>query len=168
MRKTAREGKKWVLQRGPRPVHRGPFGFHEHLSGFCCEPSLGPQVLTRSGSGVCVCACLLGGFSRVQLFETPWVITCQSPLIMGSSRQECWSGLPCPPPGDLPHPGMEPVVLMSPALAGKFFTTRATWQVHSGLIPIFQKPHFEKDCQRDLKTRNLCTGWKMINRCLFP
>ena len=118
VRKTAREGKKWVLQRGPRPVHRGPFGFHEHLSGFCCEPSLGPQVLTRSGSGVCVCACLLGGFSRVQLFETPWVITCQSPLIMGSSRQECWSGLPCPPPGDLPHPGMEPASLMSPALAG--------------------------------------------------
>ena len=44
---------------------------------------------------------------------------------MGFSRQEYWSGLPCPPPGDLPNPGMEPVSLMSPALASGFFTTRA-------------------------------------------
>jgi len=42
---------------------------------------------------------------------------------MGFSRQEYWSGLLCPPPGDLPHPGIEPRSLMSPALAGGFFTT---------------------------------------------
>ena len=42
---------------------------------------------------------------------------------MGFPRQEYWSGLPFPPPGDLPHPGIEPVSLMSPALAGRFFTT---------------------------------------------
>ena len=42
---------------------------------------------------------------------------------MGFSRQEYWSGLPCPPPGDLPNPGTEPTSLMSPALAGRFLTT---------------------------------------------
>ena len=46
---------------------------------------------------------------------------------MGFSRQEYWSGLPCPLPGDLPDLGIKPVSLMSPALAGEFFTTRATW-----------------------------------------
>ena len=47
---------------------------------------------------------------------------------MGFSRQEYWSRLPCPPPGDLPDPGIEPMSLMSPALAGGFFTTSATWE----------------------------------------
>ena len=50
---------------------------------------------------------------------------------MGFSRQEYWSGLLCPPPGDLPDPGIECVSLMSPALAGGFFTTSATWEVLS-------------------------------------
>ena len=47
---------------------------------------------------------------------------------MGFSRDEYWSGLPCPPPGDLPNPGIEPESLMFPALAGRFFTTSATWE----------------------------------------
>ena len=47
---------------------------------------------------------------------------------MGFSRQELWSGLPCPPPGDLPDPEMEPESLMSPALTGGFFITGATWE----------------------------------------
>ena len=47
---------------------------------------------------------------------------------MGFSRQEYWSGLPCPPPGDLPNPGIEPMSLTSPALAGEFFTTNVTWE----------------------------------------
>ena len=51
--------------------------------------------------------------SRVQLFVTPWTINYQAPLTMGFSRQECWIGLPFPPPGDLPNPGIE---LRSPAL----------------------------------------------------
>ena len=49
---------------------------------------------------------------------------------MGLSKQEYWSGLPWPPPGDLPDPGIEPTSLMSPALAGRFFTTSATWEAH--------------------------------------
>ena len=48
------------------------------------------------------------------------------------TRQEHWSGWPCPPPGDLPNPGTEPVSLTSPALAGGFFTTSATWEAPAG------------------------------------
>ena len=59
---------------------------------------------------------------------TPWTAAHQAPLYMGFSRQEYWSGLPCPPPGDLPNPGMDPMSLMSAELAGGFFTTRATWE----------------------------------------
>ena len=50
------------------------------------------------------------------------------PLSMGFFRQEYWSGLPCLPLGDLPDPEVEPVSLVSPALAGGFFTTGATWE----------------------------------------
>ena len=52
----------------------------------------------------------------------------QPPLSTGVSQQEYWSGLPCPPPGDFPKPGIEPMSLMSPELAGGFFTTSATWE----------------------------------------
>ena len=56
----------------------------------------------------------------MQLFVTPWSVAQQAPLSMGFLRQEFWSGLPFPSPGDLPDPGIEPVC---PALAGRFFTT---------------------------------------------
>ena len=72
-------------------------------------------------------ACVLCHLSRVQLFATRWTIACQAPLSMGFSRQEYWSGLPCPSPGDLPDPGIEPTSLRSPLLAGGFFTTSTTW-----------------------------------------
>ena len=58
--------------------------------------------------------------SHVGLFATPWTVAHQAPLSMGFSRQEYWSGLPFPSPGDLLDPGIEP---MSPALAGRFFAT---------------------------------------------
>ena len=57
-----------------------------------------------------VCAQLL---SHVRVCVTPWTVAHQAPLSMGFSRQEHWSGFPCPPPGDLPNPGIEPA---SPAL----------------------------------------------------
>ena len=81
----------------------------------------------------CNLPCMLNHSSRFWLFETPGTIACQAPLSMGSSRQEHWSGLPCPP-GDLPYPGIKPVSLTSPTLAGVFFTTSATWETpsHSG------------------------------------
>ena len=52
--------------------------------------------------------------SRVRLFATPWTVARQALLSMGSSRQEYWSGLPGPPPGDFPDPGIEPESLTSP------------------------------------------------------
>ncbi|CAI9171871.1 unnamed protein product [Rangifer tarandus platyrhynchus] len=54
----------------------------------------------------------------------------QAPLSMGFSRREYWSGLPYPPPGDLPHPGSEPASLTSSASAGTFFATSTTWEAH--------------------------------------
>ena len=69
---------------------------------------------------MCVCLCAL---NQVLLFAAPWTVARQAPLSMEFSRQEYWSGLPFPPPGDLPHPGIKPVSLGSPALAGRFFTT---------------------------------------------
>ena len=72
--------------------------------------------------------CCANRFSHGQLFVTPWTIAHQAPLSMGFSRQECWSGLPCPSPGDLPGPGIGAKSLMSPALAGGFFTTSTTWE----------------------------------------
>ena len=63
---------------------------------------------------------MLSRFSPIQLFATQWTVACQAPLSTGFSKQEYWSGLPCPPPGDLPDPGIEP---MSPScIAGRFFT----------------------------------------------
>ena len=75
--------------------------------------------------------CMLSHFSRVQLFATLWTITHQVPLSMGFSRQEYWSGLPCPPPGDLPNPGIEPASLESPALAGRFLAGYSSWDCRS-------------------------------------
>ena len=60
----------------------------------------------------------------------------QAPLSMGFSRQEYWSGLPGPLPGDLPDPGTEPMSLMSPALTGRFFTTSTTWGAPQRYISI--------------------------------
>ena len=60
-------------------------------------------------------------FSRVRLFASLWTATHQAPLSMGFSRKAYWSGLPCPPPGDLPNTGIEPESPASPALAGGFF-----------------------------------------------
>ena len=61
---------------------------------------------------------------RVQLFVTPWTyVAYEAPLSMETSRQDYWSGLPFPTPGDFPDPGIKPTSLVSPALAGRFFTT---------------------------------------------
>ena len=85
------------------------------------------EIKTKKGIGMTqMRECLLGCFSCVQLIVTLQTIACQAPLSMGFSRQEYWSGLPCLHPGDLPNPGIEPVSLMSPALAGRFLTTSAT------------------------------------------
>ena len=80
-------------------------------------------------------ACMLSCFSHVRLFATLCTRARQAPLSMGFSRQGYWSGLRCPPPGDLPDSGIEP---MSPALAGGSFTTGTTWEALT-LVPVLTK-----------------------------
>ena len=84
--------------------------------------------------------------SHVQLFVTPWTVACQAPLSMGFSRQEYWSGLPCPPPGDLPDPEVEPT---SPAWQadivppGKPYGKR--WEIYNSLEKLLFTSHIDKD-----------------------
>ena len=72
---------------------------------------------------------MLSCFSRVRLFAIVWTVACQASLSIGCSRQEYKSGLPFPFPGDL-YTGIRPASLMSPALAGRYFTTSTTWEAH--------------------------------------
>ena len=87
------------------------------LLGFCCSTELFEEVcgivffivvclpcVASIWSYIAACAVL----SRVQLFVTPWTVAHQAPLSMGFSRQDYWSELPCPPPGDRPDPGIKP------------------------------------------------------------
>ena len=83
-------------------------------------------------------ACVL---THVQLSATPWTVAHQAALSMEFSRQEHWSGLPFPPPGDLPDPGIEPVFPVSPAVTGGFFTTEPSGKP-SEMVLISKKIHF--------------------------
>ena len=118
---------------------------------YCCD-------------GICICshcqdhglvvhACMLSRFRHVQLCATLWTVACQDSLSLGFFRQKYWSGLPCPSPGYLSNPGMEPEPLTSLALAGGFFvlfcfTTSATWEAiwsnkkkkYSDFLPNCQEP----------------------------
>ena len=76
---------------------------------------------------MCLYACVHAKLLQSCLtLVTLWTVACQAPLSLGFSRQEYWSGLPCPPAGDLPDPGIKPASPMSPAVAGSFFTTSST------------------------------------------
>ena len=89
-------------------------------------PLLSMLMKLSSSASVCV----QSHFSHVLFFATLWTVAHQVPLSMGFSRREYWSGLPYPPSfRDLPDPETEPISLMSPVLAGRFFTIRVTWDV---------------------------------------
>ena len=75
--------------------------------------------------------------SKSYLFVTPWTVAYQALLSMGFSRQEYWSGLLCPPPGDPPDPAIKLSSLTAPALAGRFTTTTTTWR--KGLLATLVK-----------------------------
>ena len=66
---------------------------------------------------------MLSHFSCVRFCATPWTVARQAPLSIGFSRQEYWSGLPFPSPGDLPELGIEPASPVFPSLADRFFIT---------------------------------------------
>ena len=80
---------------------------------------------------------VLSHFRRVQLFSTLWTVAHQAPLSKGFSRQERWSGLPCPPPGDLPHPGTKP---MSPWWVDSLPLS------HQGSPFLYPKNHLHRTC----------------------
>ena len=79
------------------------------------------KVASNQEVCVCVCVCVCCCISCAVM--TLWTVACQAPLSTGFYRQEYRSGLPFPSPGDFPNPGIQPASPVSPALAGKFFTT---------------------------------------------
>ena len=91
-----------------------------------------PSVSTQSCSVLCV-------LNRVWLFAVPWTVACLAPRFMGFSRQEYWSGLPSPTPGDPPNPVIEPMSPVSPALAGGVFTTSTTREAHAYFKPPYSR-----------------------------
>ena len=120
-------------------------------------PRLGSKI-----SHVCVPAKSL---SRVRLFVTLWTVARQTPLSMGFSRQEPWSGLPWPPPGDLPNPGMEATSLTSPALADSFFITGT-------VVQRLKRPHavwetwvrslgWEDPLEKGMAARSSILAWRV-------
>ena len=96
---------------------------------------------------VFVCCCLVA--KSCPTLATPWTLAHQAPLSMGFPRQEYWSGLPFPSPGDLLDPDIKPRSLMSPALAGRFFTTESPgkpvglvltyWKLYSCFPLLFER-----------------------------
>ena len=82
----------------------------------CRDADMGS--ISGLGTKISYCCCLVAQ-SCLTLFVIPWTVAHQAPLSIEFPRQEYWSGLPCPPPGVLPHSGIEPV---SPALAGRSLT----------------------------------------------
>ena len=96
--------------------------------------------------------CAIGRFSHgIRLCATPWTVELATRLLCpwGFSRQECCSGVPFPVSGHLPDPGIEPQSLMSPSLAGRFFTTSATWEACGMWDPVSQP---------EIKPRHLALG----------
>ena len=93
---------------------------------------MGPRQGRRWGGAEAGCA---GGglVSRVQLSVTTWTVAHQAPLSMGFSRQEYWSGLPCPSPGDLPNPGIEPG---SPTLQADSLPTKLQGKIYKGMLAL--------------------------------
>ena len=82
---------------------------------------------------------------HVRLFATPWTAARQAPLSMGFSRQEYRSGLPCPPPGDPPKPGIVPLSLMPPVLAGGFLTTEPPGKLSTSITKLVKSIQYRFD-----------------------
>ena len=89
----------------------------------------------------------------VRLFATPWTVTCQALLSIEFSRQEYWSGLPCPPLGDLPNSGIEAVSLTSSALSVGFLTTSTSWKAHSVYCRCHRICRTGSSCSKDFEER---------------
>ena len=110
--------------------------------------------------------CGLSHFSRVWLFVTPWTAAHQAPLSLGFSRQEYWSGLPCPPLRGLPDPGVVLMSLKSLAFASGFLTSSATWEAPELMR---QRLHEDRACwfppsPEMLSVEEVINKWLGINQ----
>ena len=95
---------------------------------------------------------------------TPWTVAHQAPQSMGFSRQEYWSGLPFPSPGDLPDPGIEPE---SPALAGRFFTAEPPLGSLQNQMFSHSSGSQKPNTEVSAGPSSLCRLWEKILACLF-
>ena len=94
---------------------------------------------------------------KVKTEETPQTVARQVPLSMGFPRQEYWSELLFPPPGDLPNPGIESASLMSPALIGRFFTTSSTWEAQINMPnDVYSNPFHNFESWKELYLPTSC------------
>ena len=105
--------------------------------------------------------------SHVWLFMTLWTVAHQASLSMGFSRQEYWSGFPCPPPGDLSDLGIEPVSLKSPALAGRPFITSATWEAPKQVLRPQKCWGVLCPSLQSSSGENNCAAWPLQRNCLL-
>ena len=113
---------------------------------------------------------MLSCFSPVLLFATLQTVAHQAPLSMGFSRQEYWSGLPCPSQGALPNPGIKLASLTSPALAGRFFSTSATWKAqftNDNVYNILQMVMYIKMKINPLSVASFAIIFSHYEGCLF-
>ena len=128
---AAKPSTRALAWRNPSYLAQGSFCLRLH--GFSLQV-WGPEQrktrerVVRQGSPG-PCACMLSHFSHIQLFVIPWTVAHQAPLSMGILQARILEWVAIPSSRDLPNPGFKPVSLMSPALAGEFFTTSATWEV---------------------------------------
>ena len=111
------------------PMDRGAWWATVHRvaksrTGLKQQPAcMQPSVSSVQFSSVQFSHSVMSNFLRA-----PWNVALQAPMSIGFYRQEYWSGFPCPPPRDLPDPGIKPTSVTSPALAGMFLTIGATWE----------------------------------------
>ena len=122
--------------------------------------SMFPESEIRDHCTLPCSVCVLSRFGHVWLCDP---IDCSPPgsSVHGIPQQEYQGGLLCPPLGDLPNPGIEPVSLMSPALAASFFTTTATWEarclsIHTWHLKIFCRA-FPKAAPPCMLTPAMCS-----------
>ena len=118
LRKARLRGRAKAVTPGPRGLSRSlDTGLRAFAApGSLCTVTCCPRSSTTFsfyGKHRCHAGVHAKSLSRVRLCATPWTVARQAPLSLGCSRQESWSGVPGPPPGDLPHPGFEPVSCVS-------------------------------------------------------
>ena len=123
-----------------------------------------------------LCACILSCFSLVWHFAKPRTVACQAPLPMGFSRQEYWSGLPCPSPGDLLNPGIEPKSPVSPALQVNTVPTeppgKPPWMTYVDLLNYPRKKSYDQPRQHIEKQKhyfaNRLVKVRLVKAMVFP